>query len=111
MKRALGLDKKGLDFLTNWVAILFLLILVLSFLLSAVIVDQWVNYVIVVFAGAVLGHFLFTSREGNRFPYYILASALLAGYLAGHRAGNGIVIAALFVGSIAATNKVLKLTR
>lgn len=108
---ALGFNKRGLDFITNWAAVFFVAVLILSFLLSSVIVNQWVNYAIVVFAGIILGHFLFTGKNGVVFPYYVISFAFLAGYLIGHKAGNGIIIAALFLGIMAATKKALKLTR
>jgi len=105
------LNKKGLDFITNWAALLFVATLLLSFLFSAIIINPWVTYTIIIFVAVILGHFLFTSKEGNRFPYYVLAFAFLVGYLIGHKSGNWIIIAVLFIGGMAATNKVLKLTQ
>ncbi|MBS3133533.1 hypothetical protein J4470_05440 [Candidatus Woesearchaeota archaeon] len=105
------LNRKGFDFITNWMALLFVAILLLSFLFSAIIVNQWVAYAVVFFAALILGHFLFTSKEGNRFPYYVLAFAFLTGYVIGHKAGNWAVITVLFIAVIAATNKVLKLAQ
>lgn len=105
------LNKKGFEFITNWVIVFFTAIIVLSFLLSMVIVNAWVNYLVAIFVGVVLGHFFFTSKYGNRFPYYVLAFAFISGYLSGHRAGNGFLMVALFVGVIFATYKIMKATQ
>ena len=101
------LNKRGFEFITNWVVIFFVAILVLSFMLSIVITNQWVTYLIVIFAALILGHFIFTSKLGNRFPYYVLSFAFITGYLAGHKAGNWLVILVLFFGLIAGTNKIM----
>ncbi len=105
------LDKRGFGLITNWVVVFFVAILFLSFLLSIVIVNAWVNYLIVIFAGMILGHFVFTSSYGNRFPYYVLAFAFISGYLTGHRAGNGFFLLAIFIGVIFATCKIMKATQ
>ncbi len=105
------LNKKGFEFITNWVIVFFIAILVLSFLLSVIIVNAWVNYAVTIFMGVILGHFFFTSKYGNRFPYYVLAFAFISGYLSGHRAGNGFLMIAMFVGAIFATYKVMKATQ
>lgn len=104
-------SKKGFELLTNWVAVLFLAILVLSFMLSLVIINQVVIYTIAIFAGVILGHFIHTSKYGNRFPYYLLSFAFLIGFLIGHRAGNGLVITVLFLGVLFATNQILKVSQ
>ena len=106
-----NLNKRGFDFLTNWVALLFVATLLLSFLFSAIIVNQWVIYTVVVFVSVILGHFIFTSKEGNRFPYYVLSFAFLVGYTIGHKTGNWIVIVALFLTGLFVTNKILRLTK
>ena len=104
-------NKKGFEFLTNWVLIFFTAILVLSFLLSSVIINLWVSFVIILFAGIILGHFIFTSKHNNRFPYYLLAFAFISGYLVGHRVGNFMLILVLFVGVIIATNQLLQYSK
>ena len=106
-----NLNKRGFDFLTNWVALLFVATLLLSFLFSVIIVNQWITYMVVGFVSVILGHFIFTSKEGNRFPYYVLSFAFLVGYTLGHKAGNWIVIVVLFLGGLFLTNKILKLTK
>tara|TARA_B100000315_G_C14434739_1_gene521862 strand:- start:108 stop:443 length:336 start_codon:yes stop_codon:yes gene_type:complete len=111
MTRPKWFNKKGFEFLTNWVLIFFIAILVLSFLLAIVIINVWVTFVIVLFAGVLLGHFIFTSKEGNRFPYYLLSFAFISGYLAGHKVGNAIIILVLFIGAIVATNKVMQYSK
>ncbi len=105
------LNKKGFEFITNWVFVFFVAILVLSFLLSIVIVNVWVNYLIMIFAAVILGRFIFTSKYGSRFPYYALSFAFISGYLAGHRAGNGFFLLALFIGVMVLTYKVFKATQ
>jgi len=104
------LNKKGFEFIGNWIVIFFVAIIVLSLLLALVIVNQWVNYIIIIFGGAILGRFMFTSKHGNRFPYYLLSFAFISGYLIGHRAGNWLVMLVLFIVAIAATNKFSELS-
>ena len=106
MNGALKFNKKGFELITNWVAILFFAILILSFLFSMLIVNQWVTYTIVVFVGVILGHFVYTSKYGNRFPYYVLSFGFLLGILVGHRAGNGLIIIALFIGTVFLVNQI-----
>ncbi len=105
------LNKKGFEFITNWVFVFFVAILALSFLLSIIIVSAWVNYLIIAFAAVLLGRFIFTNSHGNRFPYYALSFAFISGYLAGHRAGNGFFLLALFVGAMILTYKVFRATQ
>ncbi len=106
-----SLNKKGFGLITNWVVVFFVAILFLSFLLSIIIIKAWINYLIIVFAGIIIGHFVFTSSYGNRFPYYTLAFAFISGYLTGHRAGNWFFLLALFIGVIFVTYRVLKSTQ
>lgn len=105
------LNKKGFEFITNWVLVFFVAILVLSFLLSIIIVNVWVNYLVIVFVAVTLGRFIFTSTYGNRFPYYALSFAFVSGYLAGHRAGSGFFLLALFIGVMVLSYKVFKATQ
>ncbi len=105
------LNKKGFEFLTNWVFVLFVATIVLSFLLSIIVVNVWVNYLIIIFAAVILGHFVFKSTYGGRFPYYVLSFAFISGYLAGHRVGNGLVLLAVFIGVMILTFKVCKATQ
>ncbi len=105
------LNKKGFEFITNWVFIFFVVILVLSFLLSIIIVNVWVNCLIMVFAAMILGRFIFTSTYGNRFPYYVLSFAFISGYLAGHRVGSGFLLVAIFIGVMILTYKIFKATQ
>ncbi len=104
------LNKKGFEFITNWVFVFFVAIIVLSFLLSIIIVNAWVNYLIIVFAAVLIGRFIFTGSFGNRFQYYVLSFAFISGYLAGHRVGNGFFLLALFIGMIFVTYKIMKVT-
>lgn len=102
-------NKKGFEFITNWVVLFFVAILFLSFALSFIIINQWVNYVIIIFTGLVLGRFIYMSKLGNKLPYFILSFAFISGYLAGHKAGNWVIMAILFVGILMATNRLSKL--
>ena len=103
--------KKGLEFLDNWMLIFFTAILALSFITATVIINQFVSYGIAVFAGLILGHLIFTNKQENIFPYYLIGFAFLTGYITGHRAGSGLLITAAFVITITATYKILKATR
>jgi len=104
-------NKKGFEFFTNWVTILFVAILVLSFLLSIIIINVWVSLLIIIITGVILGHFIFTSKLENRFPYFVLSFAFISGYLIGHRVGNVFILLAAFVGTVYLTNKVLHYTK
>ena len=105
------LNKKGFEFITNWVFVFFVAILALSFLLSMIIVSKWVNYVIIVFSAVLLGRLIFMNAYGNRFPYYALSFAFISGYLIGHRVGSGVFLLALFIGVMILTYRVLRAVR
>ncbi len=100
--------KKGFEFLTNWFAILFAANLVFSFFIGRILVSEWVTYLIAAVVAVVIGRLLYTSRHQNVFPYYSIAFAFWAGYMAGHRVGNGIAITLLFAAVMLVTYKISK---
>ncbi len=110
MARAKFWGKKGFEFLENWAVVFFIVILIFSFLLSVVVVSPWVNYGIVAFIGIVLGYFIYSAKYDNKFPYYCLAFALIAGYNLGLRSGSRILLPIVFIAAILVTVKVKQLT-
>jgi hypothetical protein len=106
---AIFTNRKGIDFLANWMVIFFFAVLILSFLLSQILINQRVTYIIFIFAGLIIGRLIFTTRYGNRLPYYVISLALLAGFITGYRVGSPIIMIALHIGSIVATYKISKL--
>ena len=108
------MNKRGFEFISNWVPMFFGVILLLSFFLALILINAWVLYVIVVFVGIVLGYFIRKNRKGNSFPYFVLSFSFIAGYLigngTGNRTGHWLVILVLFIGVIFLTNKIIEAT-
>lgn len=104
----LNKSKSGFEFISNWVLIFFVAILLLSFLLARILINPWVVYLTVLFVGIIFGYFIRKNRSGNRFPYFLLSFAFVSGYLAGHGAGNWFLILSLFIGVMVLTNRIME---
>ena len=105
------LGRKGSELLPNFTGVLFVALFVFSFLFSIAVIVPWIHYVVVVFAGAVLGRFFFKSKVNGRFFHLMLSFAFISGYLVGNRAASAFLLLVLFVGAIFVTNKASHLTK
>ena len=108
------MNKRGFEFISNWVPLFSGGILLLSFFLALILISPWVTYAIAVFVGIILGYFIRKNREGNSFPYFLLSFSFITGYLVGNgtgnRTGNGFLILFLFIGVMFITNKIMEAT-
>lgn len=85
-------NRRGMEVLANWVVIWFIGLLVGGFILSILTRNTTLAFIMIFAAGATIGHFIFTATEGNRFPYYVLGSSFIVGWLIGSRHNYGLLI-------------------
>ncbi len=104
-------SKKGFEFLTNWVVILFITILIVSFFVSLLVRNIFVSYTAIIIVGVVLGRFVFTATEGNRFPYYVLGFGFVTGWLLGYKVGNLFILLLVYITAFYGSFKIHQLTR
>jgi hypothetical protein len=88
--------KKAFEFLTNWVEVSFIILLVLGFGISLLINDVYISYGIVLLSGLVSGKIIYHKKKDYLFPYIILIAGFILGYIIGHRQGSAMAIILIF---------------
>ncbi|MBN2454607.1 hypothetical protein JXB11_03610 [Candidatus Woesearchaeota archaeon] len=89
--------KKAFEFLTNWVEISFILLLLFGFFISAAINSTPLSYVVVFLAGLLSGKVIYHKKKDYLFPHIILITGFILGYLIGNKVGNAILIFIIFL--------------
>ena len=97
--------KRGFEFLTNWVELSFFGLLILGFVAGKAVIDLSFSYILLAAAGLIAGRLSYVKRENDPLPFKAISLAFLIGYLFGHRIGNGVVIALIFVAAAAISYK------
>ena len=76
-------SKKGFEFMTAWIWIWLFLAVMLGIVLGFDIANIWMHFVAVAFVALIIGHFIYTGKYGNCFPYYILGVGFILSYFIG----------------------------
>jgi uncharacterized membrane protein len=88
--------KKAFEFLTNWVEISFIFLLLFGFFLSAMINNIYLSYGIALLAGLVAGKVIYHKKKDYLFPHVLLITGFILGYLIGNKVGSAIAIIIIF---------------
>lgn len=78
-------DRKGIEFLDQWVEFFFLMVLIIGFVVSVSIKSAFLSYVVIFLFGVMAGRFL--NYRKRMFPFYLIILGLLLGYIIGSRYG------------------------
>ncbi len=93
----------------NWVEISFLCLLAVGFVLGKIVADSSFAYILLATAGFMGGRLAYTHRENDPLPFIAISMAFAIGFLISHRAGEGILLAIVFIAAGFATNRLHKL--
>lgn len=84
----------------NWAEVLALLFMVLGFVVSILMFNIWLSYLSVILAGAITGRIYYMKKHTEPiFPFILIISGFLIGYLLGGVWVNRFIILILFLGS------------
>ncbi len=92
--------KAGFGLITNWIESSFVLTLAAGFVLGKIIIDAFLSYFLVLAVGLAAGRLVYLKRENDPLPFKAISAAFLAGFIFGHRAGNGFLLAAAFAAAL-----------
>ncbi len=85
-------NRRGMEVLANWVLLWLLGLLIGGFLMGLFTRSAALAFIIIFAGGAIIGHFVFTAKDGNRFPYYVLGASFIIGWLIGTRHNYGLLL-------------------
>jgi 4-hydroxybenzoate polyprenyltransferase len=92
--------KKAFEFLTNWVEVFFIILLLIGFLVSLFINNLYLSYGVVLLTGLASGKILYHKKKDNFFPHLLLMSGFILGYIIGNKEGTPVLILLLFIAGI-----------
>ncbi|MFH1181881.1 MAG: hypothetical protein V1702_02895 [Candidatus Woesearchaeota archaeon] len=92
--------KKAFEFLTNWVEVSFIILLLIGFLMSLFINNVFLSYGTVLLAGLASGKILYHKKKDNFFPHILLMTGFILGYIIGNKEGSPVLILLLFIAGI-----------
>ena len=84
------LDKNWMEF---WSVILMVLGLVLALFTSSAVI----NYMLIFVSGMFAGRIIYERQHKVAFPYYVIITAFIIGYLIGMRYGNRYAVTLIFI--------------
>jgi hypothetical protein len=83
-KKGAGGGGSGLQgFYDNWPEVFFVIMLVVGFIISLVSISKYVDYLIIFFAGIIVGRLWFQKRHGQQFPLFLISVGFLLGMILG----------------------------
>jgi hypothetical protein len=89
--------RKALEFLTNWVELSFILLLILGFVISVFVNDVLLSYALVLMAGLGSGKIIYHKAKDFLFPHILLITGFILGFIIGHKEGSTIALILIFL--------------
>jgi len=87
-----------IDMYENWAEVLALLFMVVGFVISILLFNNILSYISVVLAGGITGRIYYLKRHAEPiFPFILIISGFLLGYLLGGFWVNRLVVLILFL--------------
>ncbi|MBI3027682.1 hypothetical protein HYY70_06240 [Candidatus Woesearchaeota archaeon] len=86
-----------LDLHRNWMEFFFLALMIIGILIALSAPSAVISYIIIFLSGIFAGRLLYERRNNIQFPYFMIISGFVIGYLVGAYYGSRRVIIALFV--------------
>ncbi len=85
------------SFYKNWMELFLLLCMVIGLVFALMITSAALSYMLIFLSGIFAGRLIYERKSKIVFPYIVIITTFLAGYLIGMRYGNHIVVALLFL--------------
>ena len=85
------------DFHKNWMEFLFFLIVIIGVLIALSSPSAVISYIIILLSGIFAGRLIYERKDKIQFPYFMIITGFVIGYLVGVFYGNRRIAIALFV--------------
>jgi len=89
------LKKRGLVPGTDWAEFFFLVLLVFGFIIALSLRNAFITYVLILIFGAMCGRFI--QKRSKSFPFYLIVTGFLMGFMIGARHVRWLSILVLFL--------------
>jgi uncharacterized membrane protein len=80
------MNKKA-SFFENWPEYFFILLLLLGIIISLIVKQVWISYLIIAMSGLITGRIFYNDRHKQIFIVYFITFAYFVGYLIGNHYG------------------------
>ena len=91
----------GFEFYKDWMEFFFLLLIVLGIIVALSAPSAVISYIIIFLCGMIAGRLLYNRHRYTQFPYVIIVTGFIIGYMIGVYYGSRVIVVVLFVlGSI-----------
>jgi len=92
------IGKKGaFTFFKDWGEFMFFVLLVIGFILSLAAPSAVISYIMVFILGIMSGRLLYDRKNKLVFPYFLIITGFILGYILGAYFGNKITILTLYL--------------
>ena len=105
-----------IEFYKNWMELFFFILMVIGILIAFTAPSAVISYAIIFLSGIFAGRLIYERKNKMQFPYFMVITGFVIGYLIGTYYGSRRIVIALFViGAILSyklyDKKILKDTR
>ena len=84
-------------FFKSWAEFFFFVLMVIGFIIALIAPSAVISYIVVFLSGMIGGRLLYERKKKLTFPYYIIITGFLIGFVLGSRYGSRKVVIVLFV--------------
>ena len=89
------------SFYKNWMELFLLIDMIIGLVLALLIPSAALSYILIFVSGFFAGRLIYERKSKIVFPYIVIITTFLIGYLIGMRYGNRVVVVLLFlIGSV-----------
>jgi len=87
----------ALDIFRNWMEIFFVIILVIGIIAAIIVPSNFVSYLTITVSGIAAGKIIYDRKNKVRFPYILIITGFIIGYVMGTYNASRQLILILFV--------------
>ncbi len=85
------------QFYKNWMELFLLIDMIIGLVLALLISSAALSYILILISGIFAGRIIYERKSKIVFPYIVIITTFLIGYLIGMRYGNRLVVGLLFL--------------
>ena len=87
----------ALDIFRNWMEVFFVIVMLIGIIISVIIPSNFISYLTITLSGVAAGKIIFDRKNKVRFPYILIISGFIIGYVIGAYNASRQLILILFV--------------